>query len=190
MTYTARRRRRARIARAVKAGLSVREAMARFDVSEFQVYRACREAGLKFGGGGVGRRAQTARRDQAIAAAAKRGESLRSIASRLRMRESTVRWACIRQGVISPKKGSHHERSLAERRAVKAQLQTPLEVLMPRSAPHTRRIVRLMLDTDWTMARIAGACGVPGQRVNSVWRSVMLMVERAPTSRSLRMESR
>ena len=43
---------------------------------------------------------------------------------------------------------------------------------MPRSAPHTRRIVRLMLDTDWTMARIAEACGVARQRVDGVWRGI------------------
>jgi transposase len=180
MTYPARRRRRASIARAVTGGLCVREAMARFGVSDFQVYKACREAGFKFGQGGVGRRAQTAKRDEAIVRAYQRGESLRSIAERLGMYQSTVRWACVRQGVITPKNLSHHERSLAERRAVKEKLRVPLEVLMPRRAPHTRRIVRLMLDTDWTMARIAEACGVPRQRVNEVWRGVVKSTDTPP----------
>src|SRR5262245_7183128 len=135
MTYATRRRRRARIAQAVKTGASARESAARFGVSTFQVYKACREAGLRFGRGGVGRRAQTGKRDQAIAKAYRRGESLRSIAGRLGMRESTVRWACVRQGAITPAKISRQQRSLDERRAVKGRLRTPSKSSCPAPPP-------------------------------------------------------
>ena len=171
MTRAERRAKRAKIAKAVRSGISVHAAAARFGVNLRYVYLCCKQEGVKFGRGGVGSRAQTAKRDRAIAQSAKRGEPAASIAKRLKMPEQTVRSACERQGVRPVEgTGSRHQRGLAKRREVKARLRTPLEILMPQSAPRTRRIVRLMLDTDWTMERIGKVCGVPRQRVNEVWK--------------------
>jgi hypothetical protein len=109
-----------------------------------------------------------------------------SIAKRMGISEQGVRSACARMGV-RPVKGtrSRHQQGLAARRAVKQRLKVPLEILMPRSAPQTRRIVRLMLDTDWTMERVAEECGVARQRVNGVWRvAVRWPMSRAPAPHS------
>jgi len=152
----------------------VREAAARFGVSTYQVYKVCREQGLRFGADGqAGVKAAAGKRHRAMAEAAKRGEPAASIARRLRSSETTVRYACAKLGVRPvPGTGSRHARGLELRRALRARLGRLSNHELPATTPRTRRMLRLMLGTDWTMRRIARACGVRVQSVNEVWKRV------------------
>ena len=114
LTYAQLRDRRARIAQAVRRGMSVGDAAAQFRLSKSRVYDACKAHGVRLGPGGVGSRARSAKRNREIAEAAKRGETAVSIAKRLGMSEQGVRSACARMGVRPVEgTGSRHQRGLA-----------------------------------------------------------------------------
>ncbi len=174
VTLADRRRRRAAIARAVRRGMSVNEAAARFGVKPLWVYYSCREHGLRFGqGGDYGTKAEAAKRNRVLAAAAKRGEPAAAIGRRLGIPEATVRSACEVNGVRPvPGTESRHARAMAVRRVLRKKLGRLPDDRLPAATPRTRRVLRLLLDTDWTTDRIGRECGVRLQSVNAVWRRV------------------
>jgi transposase-like protein len=171
-TLADRRKRRAAIARAVRGGMPVKEAAARFGVKPLWVYYSCREHGLKFGPkGDYGVKAQVAKRNRMLAEAARRGEPAAAIGRRLGLHEMAVRHACKMNGVRPvPGADSVHARAMRARLALRKRLGRLTDDQLPATTPRTRRVLRFLLDSDWTMDQIGRECGVRLQSVNEVWR--------------------
>ena len=88
---------------------------------------------------------------------------------------------CRRLGIrLEPASTSKHARGLTARRAAKNRLLPRVDQLC--RTERTRKILRLLLTTEWTMQRIARECGVARQGVNTLWRRLLRI---GPAARTL-----
>jgi transposase len=176
--------RRARIAKAVRAGSTALEVAERFGVSVNTVYRACRGGGVALGPGGeAGNKARRARR--AIAQAVKRGAGMDEAMERFGASADRVRRACGEHGVEPPPSVdrkrlpsllaralagaamNHRGADTARRRAGKN-----LPAYARPISPRDRAVWDLLTTTDLTLEEIGGRFGVSRQRVEQIGRAV------------------
>ena len=135
------------IIRALRDGCSTDEAAARFNLSPAGVYRIARRAGLRFGfDGDAGGRPRATRLRRAIAAAAESGLTAPEICARFGLPYAQVTRTCVA--------------TLAERRRLRAR---SAELAKALKAANSRRMARLLLDTDLTMMDISRQCRVSNQ---------------------------
>ena len=156
------------IIRALRAGCTTDEAAARFNLSQAGVYRIGRRAGLRFGfNGDAGGRPRATRLRRAIAAAAQSGLTAPEICARFGLSYARVTRTCRELGAKPPRLPQpRYVATLAERRRLRAR---SAELAKALKAANSRRMARLLLDTDLTMMDIARQCRVSNQRVHQVW---------------------
>jgi hypothetical protein len=105
-----------------------------------------------------------------LAEAARRGEPAAAIGRRLGRHEMAVRHARKINGVRPvPGTDSQHARVMRARLAQRKRIGRLRDDQLPAATPRTRRALRLLLDTDWTIDRIGRECGVHLQSVSAAW---------------------
>jgi len=170
LSYQAARERRAQIARAVKRGMSIGDAAARFGVKKRHVYIACHEHGLRFGArGSVGAYAAMAQRRRAIARAASRDTSLRDLVKLFRVSPSGVRKSCGEAGVTLSRAPLPVRLRALEARQRLGSRPVAAARLIAGTAPDHRQALRLLIRTDLTLEEIGRRCGISRQRVHQIW---------------------
>jgi hypothetical protein len=147
--------------------MAVAAAAARFKVSRNTVYEAWKAHNVHFTAGGVGKAAETARIVSAILASKCREPN--ALARQIGVPYWKIDDTCRRLGIrLEPASTSKHARGLTARRAARERLLPQVDRLC--KTPRTRRALRLLLTTDWTMARIGQVCGMDRRGVNELWR--------------------
>jgi transposase len=162
-------RRRERIARTVRNGLTAREAAALFGVNPLRIRQICHAQGVRLGpGGDAGALARRVRMHEAIVRAGAAGADVDQLATRFGLTRRTVRVICNRRGVhLRPRPTPRRSRLLAARAAARSRGEELADKFM-RGRPRT--IARLLLTTTQSLDEIGRKCETSRQNVHYVWR--------------------